>query len=941
MHRPAGDLIEREDQLRTLRGLLSGAVAGSGRTVVLGGASGNGKSVLLDRVRQLAGEAGADVATAIAARAEQSLPLGVVGQLAEAAGLGRSDAPGPSVGGLLDAAMSTEWEPSAHGASCPQAPARMLHGLCMAFLRRAEQRPIVLCVDDVHHADAYSMQFLSYLSRRVRATPLLMVLTELPQLSPVHPAQYVELLHGSMPIALPPLTRAGVARLAQRLPATVEPGLDGHLHAFTGGNPRLAAALVEDMTRRAEGPYPVARPAIGEAFIEAVRACLFRSPPPARPIAHALAVTGGPADAPVLARLLDLSEEMVNWGLLALRRVGLLTGDTFRDPRIRMSVLAGAPAQERVELHRRLAVLGHATGESPVVVARHLLGADGVEGAWVAPTLRDAASQALAEGRVKEAVSFLDSAGASEPDARRRAEATLALTRAEWQFNPADAARRLPELLAAVRHGQLVRRQAAALVPYLLWHGLIDDAVAVVNALTSAGPLDDESAAALGAPLLLLTYLFPGHAQRVDRPRRELAARGILPASGGPLPAAAALTALAARSTHAEVVAATEQVVRNTRLDHEALGPISVVMLASVLTDRLGDPGTNDYPPLHPGTGRRPPTAQALLSAMAAEGALRRGDLAATVGHAGRGLDLLPAAGWGIAVGGPLSNLVLAATAGERDDEATAHLAVAVPAAMFDTPFGLKYLHARGRHHLRTGCVRAALVDLQACGRLTAAWDIDQPELVPWRTELARAQLALGRPERCRELALEQLDRLPEHNARERGAALWALATASEPADRLPLLRQAVALLRSGADVSTGGHAAATAAGSHGVGGPDAARPRWPESAGAPDRRDATPRPRCGPADEQPPAADAAEPGPDVATMLEGLTEAERRVATLAADGHTNRAIAARLFVTVSTVEQHLTRVYRKLRVNSRGDLLLRLGREATRGRKRGQVSAA
>ncbi|MFB7954060.1 AAA family ATPase [Streptomyces sp. NPDC056045] len=54
---------------------------------------------------------------------------------------------------------------------------------------------------------------------------------------------------------------------------------------------------------------------------------------------------------------------------------------------------------------------------------------------------------------------------------------------------------------------------------------------------------------------------------------------------------------------------------------------------------------------------------------------------------------------------------------------------------------------------------------------------------------------------------------------------------------------------------------------------------------------------------------------------IAGLTDAERRVAVLAADGCTNRAIAARLYVTTSTVEQHLTRVYRKLCVKSRGDL--------------------
>lgn len=55
------------------------------------------------------------------------------------------------------------------------------------------------------------------------------------------------------------------------------------------------------------------------------------------------------------------------------------------------------------------------------------------------------------------------------------------------------------------------------------------------------------------------------------------------------------------------------------------------------------------------------------------------------------------------------------------------------------------------------------------------------------------------------------------------------------------------------------------------------------------------------------------------------LTEAESRVAVLAAHGNTNREIAARLYVTVSTVEQHLTRIYRKLKVNRRRELPTRL----------------
>ncbi|MFJ5989440.1 BREX system ATP-binding domain-containing protein [Lentzea sp. NPDC092896] len=52
-----------------------------------------------------------------------------------------------------------------------------------------------------------------------------------------------------------------------------------------------------------------------------------------------------------------------------------------------------------------------------------------------------------------------------------------------------------------------------------------------------------------------------------------------------------------------------------------------------------------------------------------------------------------------------------------------------------------------------------------------------------------------------------------------------------------------------------------------------------------------------------------------------GLTESERRVAALAAEGKMNREIAAVLFVQLRTVEIHLTKVYRKLGIDGRDQL--------------------
>jgi DNA-binding CsgD family transcriptional regulator len=145
---------------------------------------------------------------------------------------------------------------------------------------------------------------------------------------------------------------------------------------------------------------------------------------------------------------------------------------------------------------------------------------------------------------------------------------------------------------------------------------------------------------------------------------------------------------------------------------------------------------------------------------------------------------------------------------------------------------------------------------------------------------LAAAQGDLATAITACEHALGCLEGVP--HAFERGRALLCLGTVQRQAQQKRAAREALAQALALFD--------------------DLGARLWAEKARAELKRISGPRP---PSDE--------------------LTETEQRVATLAAQGHSNREIAAELYMGVSTVEAHLSRVYRKLGIRSRSSLAGRL----------------
>jgi DNA-binding CsgD family transcriptional regulator len=299
---------------------------------------------------------------------------------------------------------------------------------------------------------------------------------------------------------------------------------------------------------------------------------------------------------------------------------------------------------------------------------------------------------------------------------------------------------------------------------------------------------------------------------------------------------------------------------------------------------------------------------------------LQHGELRRAVEHSDLALELVDPPGWSVCVGVPLAAAVEAHTATGGLARARERLAIPVPEAVFETLGGLHYLRARGRYYLAVGRPHAALVDFERCGELTERWGVRVPAILPWQADAAEAHLALGRPEGARTLLDAHLAALGPGPSRAKGVALRLLAAVQPAQRRSGLLRAAADNLRDSgdrhqlalapADLSRAYRAARREGLADGIA---AAAHRLADQAGAAALREQL-------AAEAGLGRDPLAQPPDPA-LLALLSNAERRVTVLAALGYTNRQIAHRLKLTVSTVEQHLTSVYRKLKVPGRSEL--------------------
>lgn len=484
---------------------------------------------------------------------------------------------------------------------------------------------------------------------------------------------------------------------------------------------------------------------------------------------------------------------------------------------------------------------------------------------------------------------------------------TLQMMRLEWRRNPIGAARYLGPLLQARAVGVLAPADQAALQHLLVWYGRADD-------LAEVGPQATEEA----TPSRWMNLHRPQHADPEVADPEVLADAIVKPAS-----ATDRARVLLVRSATARAVTAAERLLKWGHFEDDNVDELFVSLTALLHAD-LADRAVELCDDLtRGGCFEHAPTWHVLLQMIRAEGALRLGNLTGALTGTRAALDVLPAEGWGVAIGGLLATAVMATTAMGDHEAAAEYLRVPAPCGMFDTLFGQQYLIAMGHHELALGHPDMALAAFQRCGETLESWGVDLPGVIPWRSGAAQAQLMLGQWEVANQRARIQLERVGGAGPRTRGAALRGLAATLPPQHRFPLLHEAVELLhQSGDRLTLAGTLLDLSQAFRVVDDEDKARAVAQRAMLLAQECDASPL-----AGDPLLAERANTPVPPARRSSEHrlLSDAENRVAHLAAQGYTNREISGRLFITVSTVEQHLTRIYRKLHVSRRADLRSRM----------------
>ena len=421
---PGEQLVGRQREREALDRLLEAARGGRGAVLVVHGEPGVGKTALLEYAR----EAGQEfrVVQTIGVEGEMELPFAALQQLCSPILELMKRLPMPQRDALA----------VAFGVSAGEAPNPFLVGLAVLGLlsEAAEEQPLLCVVDDAQWLDRASARALAFLARRLLAEKIALV--------------FAAREPGDVLAGLPELhVRSLGHRDARTLLESALPArLDGHvldrIVAETRGNPLALLELPRGLTpTQLAGGFglPVAVP-LSASIEESFTRRLANLPGDARRLLLVAAAdpVGDPALVWRAAQRLGIPESVAE----TVEAQGLLelgTRVVFRHPLVRSAVYRAAGLKERRAVHRALA---EATDPQidPDRRAWHRAQATSMPDEDVAAELERSAGRAQARGGLAAVAAFLERAAALTPDSTHRAQRLLAAAGAKRDAGDLEAA---------------------------------------------------------------------------------------------------------------------------------------------------------------------------------------------------------------------------------------------------------------------------------------------------------------------------------------------------------------------------------------------------------------------------------------------------------------------------------------------------------------------
>jgi DNA-binding CsgD family transcriptional regulator len=932
------DVLERGEERQRLEDAIRAAMLGSGRAVLVEAPAGLGKTVLLESAHTMATERGLTVLRARAAELEQTFAYGVARQMLEST-VRRMDP--AERGDLFSGAARLAGpvlgvdDPGPVGGQGADPGFATLHALYWVVAGLAERNPVVALIDDVHWADEASLRFLAFLAQRLVETPASVVMARRTGEPAVHADLVTRLAAtASDVVELAPLSADAVEQiLAESLDAPTARSLRHTAWETVGGNPFYLRQLIRGLGPD-PSPHEVAR-VQPRALTQDLAIRIARLGRSATATARAITILGDGCSLSEVASLAGIDESAAASAVDALVDADILTGDlrpAFVHPIVRSAIHLDIGQQARGIQHRAAARLLMDREAAPERIAAQFLHVEPGRDPAAVAALRAAAHDALARGAPETADTYLSRALAEPPPEDERAAVTVELGIAQalaWRETAiaclADGVAHAAPATSFVARRVLAAFLGASGAPHASVTLLAEGTAALAD---EAPDLGEVLAADLAGSMTFADG--PAEDRRAALPPPTPRPAGDTPARRARL-AAHAFEAAKVGMTVDATRALAEGALADGRFFEEqpplAFATVALFLaLAACGEITRAEEHADALLVRHRNSGTM--AGVAFSSCILSHLRLRRGAVVEAEAHGRFAAETTPA---------PMRLSVLANHAFLLDAllargsyaEATAGLKEAgLDGELTDVGVAGMLLERRGRLRAATGDAEGGRADLLAAGARHERWGLVSPALSSWRSEAAIVHSSLGDEDTALALAAEDLERARAFGApRPIAVALRARGLIRGGQSGIDDLREAADLLGDGTDPLDRARALIDL-------GASLRRRNRRTDARPPLREGLDLAHRCG---AQPLASRAhdelratgARPRRLVVSGVDALTASEARVARMAATGLTNKAIAQALYVSLKTVELHLSSTYRKLGIEGRDALPEALGTPA------------